>query len=289
MDRTFLLTFLKALAASTDGVLAEVGIGGVHPHDETFLQLTSLSNRDEYAIVSVGMGGWFQLEIPGMLAHVVADDLATNDDAREYLEKYVSAALAYFSGHWSARTSRLFRLPSVVIDTGDGSIPLPLSLSVDESWRRVFRRRAVPAADSGTSTFIPVSDRDRVDFSIPLLPTVGVCRAGEYRGQYVFSNLVKLFPRAERMWEISIAGGGPDGEDEVFVAQDAFGVATVRDFDIEWAPAHLQNVARRELFHGLRIDEPIQHPSGWENDGDQPHIASRVAADGPWARFEQPA
>jgi len=289
MDRSALLTLLKELAASTGGVHAEVGIGGVHPHDETFLQLTSLSNRDEYAIVSVGMGGWFQLEIPGMLAHVVADDLATNEDAREYLEKYVSAALAYFSGHWSARTSRLFRLPSVVIDTRDGSIPLPLSLSVDESWRRVFRRRTAPAADSATSSFVPVSDDDRMRFPIPLLPTVGFSRAGKYRGQYVFSNLVKLFPCAERMWEIGIAGGGPGGEDEVFVAQDSFGVATVRDLDIEWAPAHLQNVARRELFHGLRIDEPIRHPSGWESDGDKPHIASRVAADGPWARFEQPA
>ncbi|MBH0099690.1 hypothetical protein I6E68_11140 [Salinibacterium sp. NSLL150] len=291
MDRSVLLTLLKELAASTDGVHAEVGIGGVHPNDETFLQLTSLANRDEYAIVSVGTGGWFQLDVSGGFYHAQADDLASDETVREYVEQYFQAALAYLAGDWSTRTSRLFRLPIVVVD---GAVdlfgqPLALGLRVRDSWRMLSRRPPRASFSDEHSMIAPVTDEDRANFPIPLLPTVGICRAGEYQGLYLFSNLLNLFPVAERMWDIVIAGGGPGGDDELFFAEDGLGVATVRDLDIEWAPAHLQNVARRELFHGLRIDVPIQHPSGWESDGDQPHIASRVAADGPWARFEQPA
>ncbi|QYH36914.1 hypothetical protein [Salinibacterium sp. M195] len=222
MDRSVLLTLLKEFAASTDGVHAEVGIGGVRPNDETFLQLTSLANRDEYAIVSVDTTGWFQLDVSGGFYHAQADDLASDETVREYLEQYFQAALAYLAGHWSTRTSRLFRLPFVVVD---GAVdlfgqPLALGLRVRDSWRMLSRRPPRATFSDEHSMFAPVTDEDRANFPIPLLPTVGFCRAGEYQGLYLFSNLLNLFPVAERMWDIVIAGGRP-GDDELFFRETA--------------------------------------------------------------------
>ena len=129
---------LSELASTAVGMNSDVGIDGVPPHHHAFLKLTSPSAPDDYAIISLGGAGWFQLEIPGPYYHLQADDLASDEDTMEYLEEYLQAATAYLDGRWSLGKSRFFRLPFVTIHLEDR--PLKLGLSVGDTFRRLFRR-----------------------------------------------------------------------------------------------------------------------------------------------------
>ena len=122
---------LAELAASTSAAQVEVGTSGRPPHDYAYLKLTSASNPDDYAIVSTPGVGWFELEVTGGFRTGRADDLATDEEVREYVEYYLRAAIAYLGGHRSTGKSRFFRIPFVTVQTEDAKLKLVLSVRAD--------------------------------------------------------------------------------------------------------------------------------------------------------------
>lgn len=128
---------LRELAASTSGAHVEVGTSGRPPHNYAYLKLTSRSNPEDYAVVSTPGDGWFELEVAGGFSIGTTSDLTPDGDVLEFLEPYLSAAMAYLGGRWSAGRSRLFRVPFVVVQTDQG--PLKLRLTVQETLKQVFK------------------------------------------------------------------------------------------------------------------------------------------------------
>lgn len=129
---------LGELAASADALHVEVGTSGRPPRSYAYLKINSSSDVEDYAIISTPGVNWFELEVAGGFHTGRADDLATDEDVREYIENYFRAAIAYLGGDRSTGRSFLFRIPFVRIQTDDGTLKLHLSVRGD--FKHVFGR-----------------------------------------------------------------------------------------------------------------------------------------------------
>ena len=109
---------MQELADGISGARVEVGRTDRPRHNDIFLKLTSPLHRDRFAIISTGGSGTFELAVDGGFSTLLADDQADADDARDYLESYIRAAVAYLDGHWSIRRSKLLRVPILTIEKG---------------------------------------------------------------------------------------------------------------------------------------------------------------------------
>jgi hypothetical protein len=112
------------LAGSTNEVHVEVGTTGRPRHEYAYLKLTSPSDPDSYAIVSTPGINWYELEVAGDFHTGNADDLALDEDVREYVERYLRAALAYLDGRWSTSRSRFLHIQRMTVQTEDGPLNL---------------------------------------------------------------------------------------------------------------------------------------------------------------------
>jgi hypothetical protein len=118
---------LGELAASISGRQVEIGTRGRPPHNYAYLKLTLPRDAAVYAVVSTPGMRWFELEIAGGFYTGRADDLASDESVREYVEQYLRAAISYLEGHWSTGKSGLFRSPFIAVQTDDGELRLRLS------------------------------------------------------------------------------------------------------------------------------------------------------------------
>lgn len=127
---------LTELAASTSGVTIEVGTRGQRPHDYAYLKLTTPSDPEDFAVVSTRGDGWFELGVAGGFLTGTTSDLTPDEDVRENLERYLSAAIAYLGGRRSIGRSRLLKIPFVIVQTDDEA--LKLSLSVRDTLQHIL-------------------------------------------------------------------------------------------------------------------------------------------------------
>lgn len=123
-------SLMVELAAPISGAHVEVGTTNRRRFNDAYLKLTSLVDPKAYAIVSTPGIGTYELEIAGGFHTGNADDQASDEFVREYIERYVRAATAYLDGRWSIRKSRLLRTPILTVRTDDG----PLNLAPKGHW-----------------------------------------------------------------------------------------------------------------------------------------------------------
>ena len=116
---------LAELAPAISGVRSDVRIRTVRGrHREAALTLRLLTDAAQYAIVSTPGVGTFGLEVSGRFCIGNADDLATDDDVREYLQRYFRAATAFLEGRWSVQPSRFLRGAILTVHSDDGPLNL---------------------------------------------------------------------------------------------------------------------------------------------------------------------
>ena len=115
---------LAELAREFEHVDTAVGVGGRRPNTVAYVRVSARNDPDTFAIVSTPGVGTFELEVSGGFYTGMADDQASDDDVREYVQKYLDAAVAYVDGRWSESKSRLFRVPVVTVYAPDGALNL---------------------------------------------------------------------------------------------------------------------------------------------------------------------
>jgi len=115
---------LQELSEQFGWAHVDVGIAGRPPYLYAYVTLTSRSDAEQYAKVSSPGVGWYQLDVAGGLYTGLTDDLASDEEVREYLGELLSAAVAYLEGRWSTGTSRILRRPFVIIHSGEKNVKL---------------------------------------------------------------------------------------------------------------------------------------------------------------------
>jgi hypothetical protein len=120
MNVTEAEVLLGELATSVNGAHVEVGTQGRPPRSHAYLKLTSVSDPESFAIVSTSGVAWYELEVAGGYCTGITDDLATDEDVREYLEEFLRAATEYLDGRWTAGKSLFLRRPFVKVQTESG-------------------------------------------------------------------------------------------------------------------------------------------------------------------------
>lgn len=99
--------------------------------DAAYLKVANKTDPHDFAVVWTPGDRWFSLDVAGGFSLIYIEEETPDDEVRERLESYLSIGLRYLSGDRQNVRSKLLRIPSVRVGSGDNAVTLTLSL-VDE-------------------------------------------------------------------------------------------------------------------------------------------------------------
>jgi hypothetical protein len=108
--------------------------------DAAYLRVTNNAAPDRWAVVSSPGDRWFSLEIDGGFSLEYFEEDLPDEDVQRLLSRYASLAVVYLRDGATARRSRLFRVPSLVVRTGDGDVVLRRSVAAEVKRLLTFGR-----------------------------------------------------------------------------------------------------------------------------------------------------
>ncbi len=125
---------LNSLRTQGAGISSEVGKGREALYLKFWLDL------DPGDCVTIWINGtvWYVLEVPRGFENRHVEEDASDAEVAAVLEGYVEAAIAYLRGRRTTIRSRVFKVPSVRVDTDHG--PVRLTLSIADGVKAIFRR-----------------------------------------------------------------------------------------------------------------------------------------------------
>lgn len=137
MDTPGVLVLMNSLVPSTSGSSSEVGVRD----GAAFWKISSDVDASDYAVVWTPGDRWFAVDVAGGFSYTYFEEDATDEDVVKVLDKLTEGARAYIEGHRSTHFSRVWKLPTIRVETRDGSMELRLSL-VGAVKRALQPRRA---------------------------------------------------------------------------------------------------------------------------------------------------
>ncbi len=132
MDTTEARSLLTTLSSQGTGYRSEVGTRDTI----AYLKFWRDSDPDDFAVVTTPGANWYELAVRGGFAATHFDEDASDAEIAEILERYVTTAIAYLKGERTFVTSRVLKVPSVIV-TNDG-VPIALRLSLAGAAKAIF-------------------------------------------------------------------------------------------------------------------------------------------------------